>query len=1092
MTVVRLSPAQSAPRLGELTGATVPLTPGRPVPLEISAGERRALSFTVCSGCYAEIDIEQTAWMISAYVSGPGIADDLPYASDAGLHSIVRIPVIAPRDAQYTVEIAAAKPNAAATTVTLTTPRPATSADRQVEDSAHALLKAEWARRTGTTNQAAHAVAMYDASAAGAQSAGDARLQLQAELGKARSLLYRTGDYPAGLAAATAAISTIGSWNSSPSPADVALEAMAWKVLASADYFLARYPDMIVATESSLTLYRTLGDIYWQGIQEGNIASVYAQTGDSRRAEAAAEDALRIARELSDAQGVAFSEETLAEIHHERGEYQAAFDADHVAMEAIQRTPYVDEEGQVWTTLAELFDELNDTDEERDALQKALPLIRRSSDTSAEITALCDLGLLDIHAGNLKAAAASFDSAMRLASPQHLQREEAETWLGRAQLLAAGRRLPEAMAAVQSGLDEAVAVHEVTTTAQLLQVQGDLQARLNNDPAAMQSYHRAETAWSQLSNLQQAALARASMARIEFRSGDLEAAHQDVLLALDGFEAARRKIAGHSLRESYFASVHDFYDLAIAIDLRRARRDPSAVEEAWQITERSRARSLADAVRSSGGVAEQRLPATLLDARAATGRQIAAVQQTISRLYGTTADTGALHRAAMQLHALVLQDEDNEAHERQLSEPLALIASPRPPSLEGMRTRLLDRNDALLEYWAGSRGVTLWVITRNSLRTVRLGDFSALTAAVQAYRATLLAREEFPANESFSTRRLRIARADEELDGRALALGRLLLPVRLPSSVHRLIVVPDGAIASIPFAALRTNPSTYFIQKYELSEEPSVEVAMELRSRPAATPEQDHIAIFADAVYNEFDPRLLKARQGNFTGQSALVSAHPPEILRSDFDVGLSELPRLTASSREAAVIASIAGEGQVRSFLGFRATPDAVMKTPWKEFAIAHFAAHAIVNDQHPELSGIVLSTFNSRGQRQDGVLWLHDIYQSYSPVPLVVLSGCRTAAGRAVPNEGISGLAQAFLSSGASGVIGSLWSVEDRSAAELIPDFYRGLLGRHLSVAAALRSAQLHMIGRHQPSFHWAAYIVEGDGGQMLPLEPQTVATR
>lgn len=1030
--------------------------------------------------------------MISAYVSGPEIADDLPYASDAGLHSIVRIPVIAPRNAQYTVKIAAAKPNAASTIVTLTIPRPATTADRQVEAAAHALLKAEWVRRTGTTSQAAQAVTTYDASAAEAQSAGDARLQLQAELGKARILLYRAGDYQAGLAAATAAISIIDKWSGSPSPADTALEAMTWKVLASADYFLARYPAMIASTEHSLTLYRTLGDVYWQGILEGNVASVYAQTGDSRRAQASAEDALRIARTLSDAQGVAFSEETLAEIHHERGEYQAAFDADHAAMDAIQRMPYVDEEGQVWTNLAEMYDELNDADEERAALDKALPLVRRSSDTSSEITARCDLGLLDLHAGNLKAAAASFDKAMQLARSQSLLREQAEVWLGRSQLLAARGQVPQALAAVQSGLNEAAAVHEVTTTAQLLQVQGDLQARAKNRAAAIESYHRAETAWSGLSNLQQAALARASIARLEFLSGDLEAAHQDVLLALDGFEASRRKIAGRTLRESYFASVHDFYDLAIAIDLRRAHDDSSAVEEAWQIAERSRARSLMDAVRSSGGVVEQRLPSALLDERAATDRQIATVQQTVSRLYGTTADAGALHRAAMHLHALVLQDEAYDARERQLSEPSAVSTPLQPPPLATLRSNLLDNGDALLEYWVGPRGAILWVITRNSLRVVRLCDLSTLAAAVHSYRTALLAREEFPVNESFAMRHARIAQADQDLDPRALALGNLLLPVLLPPSVHRLILVPDGAIASVPFTALRISPSTYFIQRYELLEEPSVEVAMEFRSRPGPASQQDRIAVFADAVYNALDPRLLQVRQDNVFRRSSAQRSHSTEILQSDFDLDLGEFPRLAASAQEDAEITAIAGQDRVRSFVGFRATPGAVMSLRWRDFAVAHFAAHAIVSDQRPELSGIVLSTFNSRGERQNGVLWLHDIYQSYIPVPLIVLSGCRTAAGKTVPNEGISGLAQAFLSSGASGVIGALWSVDDHSAEELIPGFYRSLLDQHLSIAAALRSAQLHMIDRHQPPFDWAAYIVEGDGGRTLSLASQTVATR
>ncbi|MGB7135743.1 MAG: CHAT domain-containing protein, partial [Acidobacteriaceae bacterium] len=191
---------------------------------------------------------------------------------------------------------------------------------------------------------------------------------------------------------------------------------------------------------------------------------------------------------------------------------------------------------------------------------------------------------------------------------------------------------------------------------------------------------------------------------------------------------------------------------------------------------------------------------------------------------------------------------------------------------------------------------------------------------------------------------------------------------------------------------------------------------------------------------------------------------------------------RLNASSMEARAIASIAGQARVSSYLGFQATPQRAMQLPWNDFAIAHFATHAIVNSTHPELSGIVLSTVDAQGNRQDGVLWLHDIYRTPMPVSLVVLSGCRTASGKSIPGEGISGLAQAFLSSGASGVIGALWSVDDRAAGEMIPWFYQALLERHLSIAGALRSAQLKMVELHRPPYDWAGYVVEGDGGATI----------
>ena len=368
------------------------------------------------------------------------------------------------------------------------------------------------------------------------------------------------------------------------------------------------------------------------------------------------------------------------------------------------------------------------------------------------------------------------------------------------------------------------------------------------------------------------------------------------------------------------------------------------------------------------------------------------------------------------------------------------------------------------------------------MRSVRLGSASSLSDAVQAYRDALLAREEFPANEGFQQRTARIERADAAVDHEAALLGKLLLPVPLPAAIHRLVIVPDGELASVPFPALRRSSGDYLIQHYEIVEEPSASVAMDLLARPAPAPGQDRIAVFADPVYNTFDPRLAAAEHRAQALRAAAAPALQPEVLRADFDLNLSELPRLNASSLEARAIVAIAGAARVSSYLGFQATPQRAMNLPWRDFAVAHFATHAIVDSAHPELSGIVLSTLNADGVQQDGVLWLHDIYRTPMPVSLVVLSGCRTASGKSIPGEGISGLAQAFLSSGASGVIGALWSVDDRAAGEMIPWFYRALLERRLSIAGALRAAQLRMLALHRPPYDWAGYVVEGNAGATI----------
>jgi CHAT domain-containing protein len=1077
------APAQSA-SLQDGSRTNPILQGGETLTLEIPAKGKTAVSLPLCAGCFAEIQIEQLRSMVSAVLTGPGIAGPLPYGCDAGAHSIIHLPFIARNAGEYRLEIRGWQATAASLKLTLSKPRSALPADNDFVAANETLQRADQLWRSKDKDTAQQALATYDQAIALAQKTGNMRLQQFALLGKARVFLYRTGDYLDGLKSVEEARALSESRKDADASAEnTALDAFTWKTLSSAYSFLARYPEMLDATNHSLALYARLGDLYWQGVLEGNAADVYLETGDMQRALSSAEDALSIARQLSDGQGIAFTLAAVAAIHQERGEYQAAFDNDEAALDEMRRTPYPDEEGQVWMNLAALYDDLNDPEREREALDRSLPLLRQTKDAANESAALSNLAQLDLRQGRLRQAMETLRQATQIAQTHELHRELALALLGQAEVSAAQGRLAQAAATIQSALTLSRKTGEAETTAMLLQEQGDVEARRGNTTTALAAYREAETAWSSVPNTEHTALAQASIARLELRSGQLDRAYNDVLTALDGFEASRRNVGSRSLRESFFASVHDFYDLAIEIAMRRSSSSLASGHsseqydvEAWTIAERARARSLMDAIRSSSIFSARNQPAELLDHSAKVERQIEDTLRTILELSPADNDATVLQQAKQRLHSLVLESEEVEAREREDSSVSLFDAGLHSPSVSALRSALLSPDTALLEYWTGQRNTYLWIITANNMQGLRLPAGATLNNAARAYRQALLAREESLSNEDLLARQARITRADRELDLQAESLGNMLLPMRLPAAIHRLIVVPDGPLASVPFAALKPKSSGYLVRNYELIQEPSASVAIEILARPPSPRGLNRVAVFADPVYNQVDPRLT--HRGDETRPTPATSPIQNDlpVLRSATALDLNTLPRLKDSSHEAKSIADIAGTGNVHLFVGFHATPQQVMQLPWRDYAVAHFATHAIVDSAHPELSGIVLSTIDNEGARQDGVLWLHDIYRTPMPVPLVVLSGCRTASGKSIPGEGIAGLAQAFLSSGASDVIGTLWSIDDTASAQMASAFYQGLIKRRLSISGALRSAQLQMIAAGHPPYDWAGYIVEG----------------
>src|SRR5262249_7674254 len=144
----------------------------------------------------------------------------------------------------------------------------------------------------------------------------------------------------------------------------------------------------------------------------------------------------------------------------------------------------------------------------------------------------------------------------------------------------------------------------------------------------------------------------------------------------------------------------------------------------------------------------------------------------------------------------------------------------------------------------------------------------------------------------------------------------------------------------------------------------------------------------------------------------------------------------------EADSIVALAPKDQTLEALDFDASRDRAMSADLGQYRMVHFAAHGLLNSDHPELSGIVLSLVDAQGRQQDGFLRLYEIYNMRLRADLVVLSACQTALGREVRGEGLIGLTRGFMYAGSPRVVATLWSVKDEATAELMKRFYQGML--------------------------------------------------
>ena len=404
-----------------------------------------------------------------------------------------------------------------------------------------------------------------------------------------------------------------------------------------------------------------------------------------------------------------------------------------------------------------------------------------------------------------------------------------------------------------------------------------------------------------------------------------------------------------------------------------------------------------------------------------------------------------------------------------------------PPTLEEIRA-LIGDDTAALVFHLGADRAWAWVITSARLSGFDLGSSADLE------------RPATKARDALARSQPRVARglAQRSLDHLAQALT-----APLTSMTHRRwLIVPDGALHGTPFAALPLADRRPVVSHHEVVTLPSLTVLARLRARgveraktAAKDSQRGELAVLADPVFDVHDPRLSPTKLQPSNSQpsksqptrSADGSVGPQNL---DFDPvwrpSELNLPRLPFSAAEAERIAKFFPPDRVRIQTGFDATAASVIGGELNHFRRLHFATHAIVDDRHPERSGLALSAVDSRGRPlKAGFLRLAELFKLRLDADLVTLSACRSALGKPLRGEGLLGLSRGFFAAGARRLVAGLWDVDDRAAVELMAAFYEHSARDGLDSAAALAAAQRRLRDdpRWSAPFYWAGFVLLGD---------------
>jgi CHAT domain-containing protein len=765
-------------------------------------------------------------------------------------------------------------------------------------------------------------------------------------------------------------------------------------------------------------------------------------SGDKRaRGLATAEEALRLSTSTGNRYEVARMRSLLGISAIRRGEFETAQCNYAVARPVFRGIGSKDDEAIVLNGLGYVSRETGDWQKSLEYYQRARSFFGDVRDLRGEIEAITGIGKAMTAMKNYHALLPLYRAELRLARQTGDPIEVAASLADIAGAVEAEKRYAKAETFYRSALEAYRGADDISGEGHILALLGRLQAKQGLYSQAITSLEQANALKEKTSEVEDIARIQYELAFVYGRLDRLEDARLTIEKTIEIIEKQRVSISHFDSRASYFAAVHRYYSLYVQILMLLDRKNPAHgfAEMAFDASERSKVRSL-------------------LDLFAATS-QDAPCEELLQKQLNTESST-EIHAAAVEKSA---------------------SPSPAPTlTLKEVQAEIEDDGAVLLEYALGDENSYVWAIDQYQITSYELPQSGRIRKLVERLREALVT-PQLKDGERAAEYQARVRKIDQTYQADARQLSQLLLgPVAL-GRAKRLLIVPDGSLQYIPFAALPIPGMNkdFLVDHFEIDVLPSASLlgilrkATGKRAPPTAT-----AAIFADPVFESDDERVSTPRAD--TRKS--YEDRPASLNRAIRDSGGSQyIARLPASRDEANAIASVLRSEDpqaVQVALDFDASRAHVLRDGLTRFRLVHFATHGIVDIRHPEMSGLILSLVDKKGRKQDGYLRLGDIYKLKLSADLVVLSSCDSALGKDLESEGIIGLPRGFLYAGAKSVIASLWKVNDDATAALMSRLY-ARIKKGESPGSALRGAQLEMVRDEQWSnpHNWAAFVLQGD---------------
>ena len=828
----------------------------------------------------------------------------------------------------------------------------------------------------------------------------------------------------------------------------------------------------------SLKLYQQIKDKENEGNTLIGIGKIYSELGEKQKALEYYEQSLVIAKTLNDQKRIATNLGNIGLVYSELGEKQKALEYYQQSLLLSKSVGHKLGEANILNSLGAIYSGLGEKQKALEYYQQSLLLLKTLGDREREANTLNNIGVIYSELGKKQTALEYYQQSLLLSKAVGSRLNEAKTLnyigniyadLGEEQ--ADLKTKEKALKYYQLALPLHQAVSNRNGEANTFNNLGLLYLSLGEKHTALKYLQQSLPLYKAVSNRSGEANTLRNIAAIEYEQDNQQSALTHIKSAVAIIEDLRTKIISQDLRTSYFSTVQDYYQLYIKILMKLHKQNPNLGYNitAFEVSEQARSRSLLDLLNESKADIRKGVDPQLKQKERELIEKLTAKTQEQLKLTSANEDkTAQLKVVVKEIDEIKTQLQQLEVKIRTTNPRYAAVTQAQTLKLQDIQQQL-DKDTVLLSYWLGEQESYLWVITPASLTSYLLPNKTEIKTLAGDFLGSVI-------DPTSSAKKAR---------SKAIALTQIILkPAAEKLQNKRLIIVSDGKLQYIPFGALAnlnsTTPADFkpLLFDHEIINLPSAStigfIRQDLTKRKMAP---KTLMVFADPVFGRNDDRVKtdNLAQNNSNSDTSLRSLNLERITRS---LGKrSAFARLPGTRTEAEKILSLVPKSASKKLFDFDVNLTNINNDDLSQYRIIHFATHGILNQNHPELSGIVLSLVDKQGKDQNGLLMTPDIFNLNLPADLIVLSACETALGKDVQGEGIVGLTRGFMYAGTSRLMLSLWQVDDKETAELMSRLYQIMFQEKLTPAAALRKAQLSMWKDGKAPYYWSAFILQGE---------------